>query len=306
MFLSRRVVSHALRDESISIASLPLLTSFPQSPEAVDVRRLPDDGPSLLEPIEMYSGNVHDEVLLAGSVQHFESRYFVGKAIMRMREIKGEDDAYFRGRVCTMQTVVQGRFKTEVEFRRAYTGQTFKRPIRNLPLKWLINAVLSVVRLLSPALRENITGDSPYLISPLAATAQTLIVSKVGEEPNICDYNLQENTRLLGGTYFDSGPGVRFTQRKAFLSKTSNLAGHKFSPDLVYTFDFYQDMLRPLDFTITVGPWKFNLADYLDHQPILAMALLFDPEKTRELDHESIEWLWNFEIWHESLVKSDI
>jgi Protein of unknown function (DUF1769) len=41
---------------------------------------------------------------------------------------------------------------------------------------------LAIIRRLSPALQEDVTGAHPYLISPLAATAQALRVDAPGTE----------------------------------------------------------------------------------------------------------------------------
>lgn len=77
--------------------------------------------------------------------------------------------------------VSQGQFKKELPFDRAYTGQAYQRPFTQLPAKWLIRSAFSLIRRLSPALREDITGDRPYMVSPLAATAQALRAEAPGE-----------------------------------------------------------------------------------------------------------------------------
>lgn len=75
----------------------------------------------------------------------------------------------------------QGQFKKELPFDRAYTGQAYLRPFTQLPAKWLIRSAFSLIRRLSPALREDVTGDRPYMVSPLAATAQALRAEAPGE-----------------------------------------------------------------------------------------------------------------------------
>ncbi|CAN0463219.1 unnamed protein product, partial [Discosporangium mesarthrocarpum] len=75
----------------------------------------------------------------------------------------------------------QGCFKRELSFERAYTGQAFLRPFTRLPAKWLVRSAFAVIRRLSPALRQDITGDCPYMVSPLAATAQAIRAEEAGE-----------------------------------------------------------------------------------------------------------------------------
>lgn len=84
-------------------------------------------------------------------------------------------------RCSKLPAISQGQFKKELPFDRAYTGQAYLRPFTHLPAKWLIRSAFSVIRRLSPALREDITGDRPYMVSPLAATAQALRAEAPGE-----------------------------------------------------------------------------------------------------------------------------
>ncbi|CAN0442032.1 unnamed protein product, partial [Ectocarpus sp. 13 AM-2016] len=76
---------------------------------------------------------------------------------------------------------LQGEFKKELPFNRVYTGQAYDRPFTQLPAKWLIRSAFSLIRRLSPALREDITGERPYMVSPLAATAQSIRAEAPGK-----------------------------------------------------------------------------------------------------------------------------
>lgn len=77
---------------------------------------------------------------------------------------------------------MQGSFKKEVPFTRAYTGQAYSRPFTKLPASWLVRSAFAVIRRLSPALRENVTGAMPFMVSPLAATAQSIRAEEAGEK----------------------------------------------------------------------------------------------------------------------------
>lgn len=77
---------------------------------------------------------------------------------------------------------LQGSFKKDLRFDRVYTGQAYLRPFTHLPAKWLIRSAFAVIRRLSPALREDITSECPYMVSPLAATAQALRAEEPGED----------------------------------------------------------------------------------------------------------------------------
>eukprot|EP00953_Heterococcus_sp_UTEX-ZZ885_P040310 20617-Heterococcus_DN1.PRE.2 len=139
---------------------------------------------------------------------------------------------------------------------------------------------LAIIRRLSPALQEDVTGAHPYLISPLAATAQALRVDAPGTEASHFSLQLHKHTALLGGVFAQQPPpsttpatttantssksstlGLNGTansgetvaamsaltaaQRKRHLSNATNLAAHSFDPRYVYTFDFYQHLYDP-------------------------------------------------------------
>eukprot|EP00953_Heterococcus_sp_UTEX-ZZ885_P040313 20618-Heterococcus_DN1.PRE.3 len=149
----------------------------------------------------------------------------------------------------------------------------FVHPL-HLPLHncCMSRTALAIIRRLSPALQEDVTGAHPYLISPLAATAQALRVDAPGTEA--------KHTALLGGVFAQQPPpsttpatttantssksstlGLNGTansgetvaamsaltaaQRKRHLSNATNLAAHSFDPRYVYTFDFYQHLYDP-------------------------------------------------------------
>lgn len=69
-----------------------------------------------------------------------------------------------------------GRFKKAIPFAHVFTGQAYDTPIDHIPAKWLVNAALQFMTRLQPAHQVRLEGDHPYILSPLASTAQ-----KIGE-----------------------------------------------------------------------------------------------------------------------------
>ncbi|CAM9188942.1 unnamed protein product [Scytosiphon promiscuus] len=221
----------------------------------------------------------------------FETPLFKGRLLVRVAGLPGDGaQDYFRGKKRLMQCAVQGQFKKELPFNRAYTGQAYLRPFTHLPAKWLIRSAFSVIRRLSPALREDITGDRPYMVSPLAATAQALRAEAPGDEAAIVG-DLGEETGLLGASFMNSR--VPASARKKFFSNPRNLQAYSYKPGVVYTFDFYQHLYNAVTFELDLGFRRVRLADYLNHQPAQIMAL----------DFETGEMLWNVEIWNAALLK---
>lgn len=241
------------------------------------------------------------------SVFEFETDTFAGRALVRILNAPNTtDSSYFEGRKRTMQTVVQGRFKTPTPCSKVVTGQWFYRKLVNLPSRFILDTVFSIFKKLSPSLRADLSGGAPYFVSPLLATAQSVGVHPPGKEPCVTS-ELREETVLLG-EYFapnkdkpkgsleekedEYSSSISSAKRKKYFSNPSNLQKHTFSPDLVYTFDFYQHMIVPDRFVLDLGITSFDMAKYLNGQPISIMAK----------NLETLQYYWDFEIWHQKLV----
>ncbi|CAN0434464.1 unnamed protein product [Ascophyllum nodosum] len=229
----------------------------------------------------------------------FETPLFKGRLLMRVKGLtSGVPDqghgaqAYFRGKKRLVQCAVQGCFKKEMPFDRAYTGQAFQRPFTKVPAKWLVRSAFAVMRRLSPALREDITGDRPYMVSPLAATSQSIRAEEPGERSCAIVGDLDEETALLGGSFMERR--VPASARKKFFANPHNLKAYSYKPGVVYTFDFYQHLYDAVTMEMDLGLTKVKLADYLNQQPLQIMAL----------DFETKEMLWNIEIWHAALLRN--
>ncbi|CAM9550827.1 unnamed protein product, partial [Phaeothamnion confervicola] len=220
----------------------------------------------------------------------FETAMFRGRVVMRVAGRGDSPRHYFEGRARLWQCCVQGEFKRECRFGSVYTGQVFARPFTKLPPKWLLRSAATVLRRLTPALRADVAGDMPYLISPLVATAQALRVEEPGEETDIGgggggDGSIIEDNALLGGGFAERG--VSAAARKKFFSKLAHLDGFVFRPGgLVYTFDFYQHLFNLLTFEVDLGFKRLQLAHFLGQQPVQIMAQ----------DLDSGAHLWNFEV----------
>eukprot|EP00920_Eleutheroschizon_duboscqi_P043032 GHVT01102405.1.p1 GENE.GHVT01102405.1~~GHVT01102405.1.p1 ORF type:complete len:1720 (-),score=378.35 GHVT01102405.1:783-5942(-) len=116
----------------------------------------------------------------AGVHRHsFESLYFVGELVIRIGgDRRLEDPTYFTGRRRYTQACIQGRFKERYPMSSVLTGITFDSPLTSLPPAWMIRLGLKLFKKLAPAMEDNLTGDLPYVVSPMAAVAQAMHVAK--------------------------------------------------------------------------------------------------------------------------------
>lgn len=183
-------------------------------------------------------------------------------------------DKYFTEKKRVTAVYVQGQFKKSLSFANVWTGQTFEKKLM-LPAKWIIRIGLKFLQSIAPGLKAKIHIESPYLLTPLAAAAQTLHVSSSeSEAPDlrnlVFDDDKMEDTNLLGGD-FANAKFSRSKRRKRF-SKMSRLSKHTFNPKYVYTFGFWQNLFDPSKYTVTVPFGSFNIVSYLNYQPMQVMA----------------------------------
>lgn len=158
-------------------------------------------------------------------------------------------------------------------------------------------------------------ADSPYAVSPLAATAQAINVSHPGSEPDILE-DVKED--LSAWSVVPSGMTVKV--RKKYFSNLKATSRLFFDPNLVYTFDFYQHMFNPLEMELIIplglAQKTIDLKPYLNYQPMVLMARLRQPQieakrenyydPSKAFTERSELYFWNFEVWHEALLPKEI
>ena len=253
---------------------------------------------------------------------HFSSDLFTGQCLVRIKNVKSDnqsaDSAYFNGRKRTMQVIVQGRFKENVNVAHVLTGHEFiryddwikwtpldslcvlelmlflyfRRPFVRLPPKLFVNAFSNLIRKFSPGTDISIYNEKPYILAPLAAIMQNIAIHRPGEEPLMTSLlDVDEDTTLFGGC-FNAGHGsMNPSRRKRYFDDIQSARRHTFDTSHVYTFDFYQDLLDLPTYSLKLGFTSVPLARYLDGQPIQVMCKAKDGR-----------YLWNFQLWHECLV----
>ena len=223
----------------------------------------------------------------------FESPYFKGRIVVYIAGLENSPDSIFAGRRRQLQTVVQGRFKKEVSFNDVFTGQEWFRPLLNLPSIWFVNLVVSILSAVSPTMAASgITSDKPKLLAKLASSSQVICISPNEESAPDITAPFDEDMSAAGPPLcLEDGTPIKVGTRKKVLSSSSTLRKLSFNTRDVYTFSFWQHALDLSTMSLNTGVGKFELAKYLNSQPVAIMA------KTRQN-----EYLWRFELWHESLV----
>lgn len=126
-------------------------------------------------------------------VVDFESALFVGTLLMRVKgapPIHNQSDnsstqtsttikdatSYFDDKKRKFQVVIKGRFKEEgIPMAECVTGQAFNRAAGKLPARMLVNALIKFISTLAPQMQADLDGNQPRFLTPLVATAHTVL-----------------------------------------------------------------------------------------------------------------------------------
>ncbi len=124
----------------------------------------------------------------------FESEYFVGSLLLRLRHSEGttpepynDQIGYFLGMNRRYQAVVQGRFKQSLPWTSLVTGFQLERPCGKLPPKWILKSALKVVSFFAPQLDARLDVDKPSSLTPLGSTPQVINVHDRPNKENTTD-----------------------------------------------------------------------------------------------------------------------
>lgn len=271
----------------------------------------------------------------------FESKYFCGTALFRIKDIPKVastccgSTSYFDDKKRRFQAVVKGKFKSCLPMSKCVTGQLFDRPPGKLPAKWIVTSFIKCVSLLSPQLEVTLDAEEPRFLSPLVATAQTVLEKDAPccetttqpsistEEKDDCLYNYHvyagatdiddnveepladESTSVMKHVpeFKNNGGHSSIVKRQKIRKKAynhmfaSNAEEPCFQLDKEYTFDFYQHLLL-FDDSLAIDMGRMghvDLAPVTDGQPIKFMSAHKDTHTGK------FDMLWSFDIWHESL-----
>ena len=198
---------------------------------------------------------------------------------------------------------------------------------------------IKLVSTLAPQLEASLDANEPRFLTPLAATAQTVLVSSSTpsrtatgpssesrateatpedseiyygardlersiEEPFASDLTsllqaLPNGHRHVGGDH-KSVTRRQKTRKRAYNHVSAQHADEpQFQLDKEYTFEFYQHLLLFGGESLALD----TLAGVLDLAPVLDGQPIQCMAAHKDPDTGKLETLWSFDIWHESLYE---
>jgi Protein of unknown function (DUF1769) len=169
-----------------------------------------------------------------------------------------------------------------------------------------------VMASLAPQLEATLHGDRPCFLTPLVATAQTVLI-RTPLSSDAISTRMEEELEEPLGNHPESamstilalpmvGPQTveqrRASRKRAFNRLTATRAMDPvFDTSKEYTFEFFQHMLSLTetdDLKLRVaGRFRLGLANALNGQPLKILSV----QRTRTASNV----LWSFDLWHQSL-----
>lgn len=265
----------------------------------------------------------------------FESKHFTGTLLLRIKDTPSSEKTYqskcenftandyFANKKRKFQCIIKGKFKNDLPINQIRTGQLFDRASGTLPARWIVTSAIKFISILAPQLDASLDGDKPRFLSPLLATAQTVLVEDSNssrcvtieiEEPSskkkesiLSVLRADSSLDITIPDTSDSSVTNRMNARKKIFNSlvaknTTSSLGPRFSKNKVYTFEFFHHLLDFSGDELTLEMGKVGgsipLARALDGQPLKIMAVYQQNETNHECE---LDALWSFDIFHESL-----
>lgn len=238
----------------------------------------------------------------------FETDLFKGKLLLRVQNIHNnvpkDHTEYFQGKKRLKHIVIQGQFKERLNMSDVWFGEVYEKP-QKIP-KFVARIILPFFQKLSPGIIMDLWSEKKHhkVLALMAAECRSLSIHHPGEEPNMTMHTLPEETGLLFSSFKEEEKEKRkvkvqpstndnLKRRKLFGNKKYASKFH-YDPNLVYTFDFYDDIIDFVHVTVNMGKimGKVSIQETMNGNPFSITAQTTD-------DRE----IFRFNIFHEHLVK---
>ncbi len=249
-----------------------------------------------------------------GTPIEFETPLFKGKILIRIRNnlnIDKESQPYFQNHKRLRQYVIQGQFKEKIKMSDIFLGDFYQRRFAIVPPPFVDKIMSSFFRRLAPGIIMDLNSDMPKVAALLAGSVQIMSIDKIGHEPDMCQYDMEEKTQTLelfeddfsidhhqvhdgGDNTFTKGFKSK-SQRQKVLGDPKRAEKYYFHPGQVYTFNQYDDVFDLATYKIKIPMLKsVDLATILNYQPTTIRACTLDGRS-----------VFNFNVFHEKLCKKE-
>lgn len=248
------------------------------------------------------------EVLSPVNRLEIDSDYFKGFCHLLVANLPDSPQNYFRGKKRRHLCVFQGKFTRCLPFSSVYTGQALSTSIEALPSPPLVSSSLKLLGGVQPALSVNLKGEKPFVLTPLVAAAQAVVITPPDRVPpdveRCLEGDLADDMGVLGPKFRRMTARKRmgyFGRRTRLEKKEKN---YVFDTEHTYTFTFYSNLLDLSTFRARLGVFKYDLTKVLGTRPIQLSVVAWDPvlskkRKGKRARPRKWPFVWNIEVWNQ-------
>ena len=247
-----------------------------------------------------------------GTPFDFESDFFIGQALIRIRDLPNSaDQDFFNGRKRKSYVVIQGRFKHRLNYSDVVIGSEFAQPLRYAPPKSLNKVIRQVLQRMSPGVICELHGDNPIVLTSLCESCQTINVHDLNKSDKKIDENstaevLPDIASYEGILEYGMLPKIHkysnsSKARKRYFANPLNRDSEYFDTESIYTFEFFDDLISYTDYRLHLMPLvSFDMVSVLDCQPFQFMV------KAVQSDHSNKKtgYVWRFDVVHERFYEN--
>ena len=252
-------------------------------------------------------------ILSRANSLEIDSDYFKGFCNLLVADLPDSPHNYFKSKKRRYLSVFQGRFTKSIPFHCVYTGQALSTSIEALPSPPLVSGSLKVLGSVQPGLSVNLKGEKPFVLTPLVAAAQAIIITPPSSTPpnvEAClEGDLCDDLSVLGPKFrrMTARKRMRYFGRRKRLEKKTK---YMFDTEHTYTFTFYSNLLDLSTFRARLGVFKYDLTKVLGTRPIQLSVVAWDPVETKKKKGKRArpsKWpfVWNIEVWNERSIPED-
>lgn len=230
-------------------------------------------------------------------VFELKSDLFQGRALIRVRSSQpGNADPYFTGRQRKYQFIIQGRFLQEMPVADVVSGGEFFKPLSMRPPKFINKKLQDVLRKRNPGFELDLCSDeNPKVWAPFLSAMQKVRADAPGQEPTMASLlvakdGVEENNQGFGDDYAERITSSKV--RRKLLAKAKNNNNYSFSPNFVYTFEGFDEMLDFENYKVDLKIMTFDMLSFLPQGVPFAISA-----KCKSKD----KYLWGWNVWNDRL-----
>lgn len=217
----------------------------------------------------------------------FETRFFIGRMVVRVKNaVDAPETTYWKGKARKFSIQVQGRFKKRLCSNNVCFGCYLKKKII---APWGASIPMKILCSIDPSMRHDVFSKTkPWVSSPLICGVEQCSITKpTADKSNrgLGAWKYGGEKRIQEDSHLFLPEAIRAKTSKMGFKQRCHYFGNKkirkrtfWETDLIYNFDFLSSRVDFNKFDCVVGPFRKNMAPYMNKQPFDMRCTVYDEE----------------------------